>query len=240
MQESDVLSVSHPYSGRYDLTQGERIADIVVHCIGIALALAGGGALLALSWFSARPIEFAAAIVYLLSLLAVLGISCTYNALLPSPLKWVFRRADHAAIYLLIAGTYTPFITQLDDPVERSVMLLLIWGMAIIGVSMKLLLPGRFDRLAIVFYLLMGWSGIAMNSSFSAVLPTSTLMLIVAGGIVYSAGVIVYLRQDMKYQSALWHGFVVSAAVLHMGAIIDCLVISRWTPQVLPLIPSLV
>lgn len=237
MQQSDVFPASHPYTGRYDLTQGERIADVVVHCVGIAIALAGGGALLALSWFSAQPIEFAAAIVYLISLLAVLTISCTYNALLPSPLKWVFRRADHAAIYLLIAGTYTPFITQLENPTERGLMLLLIWGMAAIGMSIKLLLPGRFDRLAVAFYLLMGWSGILLIGSFSAVLPTSTVIFIVAGGIVYSLGVIVYLRQDMKYQSALWHGFVVSAACLHMVAIIDCLIVSRWAPNVLPLAP---
>jgi hemolysin III len=213
-----------PFSGRFDLSRGELIADGIVHSIGIVLAIVAGSMLLALSAPLAAPGEYLAAIFYVASLLTVMSISCAYNLWPISPAKWVLRRFDHAAIYLLIAGTYTPFLAQLDRP---DTMLWVVWTGAALGIFVKLALPGRFDRLAIVFYLAIGWSGVLMLDGLTEALTDRTLALVAAGGIAYSGGIVFYLWKRSCFQSALWHGFVVAGAALHLAAVTDSLVINR-------------
>lgn len=216
-----------PFVGRYLHSRAELIADGIVHAVGIVLALSAGSILLTFSVFHADMWEYVAAVFYVVSLLTVLSISCAYNLWPISRAKWILRRFDHAAIYLLIAGTYTPFLAQLDQPATAWLMIGLIWGAAVAGMAIKLALPGRFDRLAIVFYLAIGWSGLAIGHNLLDTLPASTLWLIVAGGIVYSSGVVFFVWQGLKFQSAVWHGFVVVAAGLHLAAVMDVLVINR-------------
>jgi len=216
-----------PLVGHFLYSRAELIADGVVHAVGIVLAISAGSILLAFSVFRTGVWEYIAAVFYVASLLTVLSISCAYNLWPVSRAKWVLRRFDHAAIYLLIAGTYTPFLAQLDDPATARLMTGLVWGAAATGMGIKLLLPGRFDRLAIVFYLAIGWSGAAIANTLLDTLPASTLWLIVAGGVVYSSGVVFFVWQGLKFQSAVWHGFVVIAAGLHLAAVMDCLVINR-------------
>lgn len=213
--------------GRFLLSRAELIADGIVHAVGIVLAISAGSILLAFAVFHTAVWEYVAAIFYVASLLTVLSISCAYNLWPVSRAKWILRRFDHAAIYLLIAGTYTPFLAQLDDPASAQLMFALVWGAAATGMAVKLFLPGRFDRLAIVFYLAIGWSGVAVAQSLLDTLPATTLWLIVAGGVVYSSGVVFFVWQGLRFQSAVWHGFVVVAAGLHLAAVMDCLVIDR-------------
>ena len=104
-----------PYWGRFHYSRAEIIADGIVHAVGIVLAIAAGSALLSLAVFHAEPGEYVAAVFYVVSLLTVLSISLTYNLWPLTPAKWILRRFDHAAIYLLIAATYTPFLAQLDE-----------------------------------------------------------------------------------------------------------------------------
>jgi hemolysin III len=216
-----------PFVGRFSYSRAELIADGIVHAVGIVLAIAAGSALLAVSAFHTGPGEYAAAVFYVVSLLTVLSISCAYNLWPISPAKWILRRFDHAAIYLLIAGTYTPFLAQLDDIALARTMLAVVWVAAAIGIAVKLFLPGRFDRLAVVFYLAIGWSGVAIAGTLLEALPHSTVWLMAAGGIVYSCGVVFFVWRSLRFQSAVWHGFVVTAACLHLAAVIDCLVINR-------------
>ena len=102
-----------------------------------------------------------------------------------------------------------------------------VWGAALLGMAVKLFLPGRFDRLAIAFYLAIGWSGAAVAGPLAGTLPPLTLGLVVAGGIVYSCGVLVFALRKLRFQNAVWHGFVVTGAGLHMAAVMDCLVVAR-------------
>ena len=155
--------VDIPFWGRFHYSRAEVIADGVVHAVGIVLAIAAGSALLSLSAFHADPGEYAAVVFYVVSLLTVLSISLAYNLWPLTPAKWMLRRFDHAAIYLLIAATYTPFLAQLDDAAVTGPMIAIVWGAAVAGMAIKLFLPGRFDRLAIVFYLAIGWSGAASS-----------------------------------------------------------------------------
>ena len=216
-----------PFWGRFHYSRAEVIADGVVHAVGIVLAIAAGSALLSLSAFHADPGEYVAVVFYVVSLLTVLSISLAYNLWPLTPAKWMLRRFDHAAIYLLIAATYTPFLAQLDDAAVTGPMIAVVWGAAVAGMAIKLFLPGRFDRLAIVFYLAIGWSGIVVMEPLLQTLPPVTIGLILAGGIVYSAGVVFFIWRGLRFQNALWHGFVITGAGLHCAAIIDCLVVAR-------------
>lgn len=217
----------HFHVPRRQVSKAELVADGVVHGLGILIALAVGATLLAMSAARTGPGEYAAVIFYIFSLVTVLSVSCAYNLWPASPVKWALRRADHAAIYLLIAGTYTPFLVQLDDPVTARTMIAIVWGGALLGMAVKLFLPGRFDRLAIVFYLAIGWSGVVMVDALASILPVSTLWLVAAGGAVYSLGVVFFTWQSLRFQSAVWHGFVVAGATLHLAAMTDFMVVAR-------------
>ncbi|ESY74018.1 MULTISPECIES: hemolysin III family protein [unclassified Mesorhizobium] len=217
-----------PFVGRWHYSRAEMIADGIVHAVGIVLAISVGSALLALSAFRVGPGEYIAAAFYVVSLLTVLSVSMTYNLWpVSSPAKWVLRRFDHAAIYLLIAATYTPFLAQLEGSPLASWMIVLVWTAAVLGIAIKVFFPGRFDRLAIGFYLAIGWSGIILVKPLVQTLPTMSIALIVAGGIVYSCGVVFFAWKGLRFHNALWHGFVVTGAGLHLAAMVDCLVINR-------------
>src|SRR5687767_12705661 len=213
-----------PFMGRWHYSRAEMIADGIVHAVGIVLAIAAGSALLALASFHTGPGEYVAAAFYVVSLLTVLSISLAYNLWPISPAKWILRRFDHAAIYLLIAATYTPFLAQLKDVSLARWMLTLVWSAAVLGMATKMLFPGRFDRAAVVFYLAIGWSGIVVLRPILEILPSTTIALIVAGGIVYSCGVVFFVWKGLRFQNAVWHGFVVTGAGLHFAALINCLV----------------
>jgi hemolysin III len=202
----------------YDRT--EKIADGVVHVIGVGLGIAGAIALAAMALKWAQGLEVAAVTVYAVGLLAVLGFSAAYNMWPVSRWKWLLRRFDHSAIYLLIAGTYTPFILQLKNGFVAGSLLIGIWLTAIVGIALKLLLPGRFDRLAIGLYLLLGWSGVMAYESVVAALPASTLWLLAAGGALYSVGVVFHVWRNLRFHNAIWHGFVLLAAVCHYFAVL--------------------
>jgi len=215
-----------PFCEPCHISRAELWADGIVHAVGIVLALAAGSALLALSVMRAAPAEYVAVVFYVASLLTVLSVSCAYNLWPISRVKRVLRRFDHAAIYLLIAGTYTPFLAQIGGA-SATAMLSLVWAAAAIGIATKLLLPGRFDRLAIVFYLAIGWSGVVVAGDLAKILPVSTVWLAVAGGVAYSAGVIFFVWHGLRFQTAVWHSFVVSGSALHLAAMMDMMVINR-------------
>ena len=105
-------------------------------------------------------------------------------------------------------------------------MLLAIWATAIFGITLKCLFPGRFDKLTILLYLAMGWSGVMVAGPISQYLPAVTVWLIVIGGFIYSLGVIFHVWERLRFQNAIWHGFVVAAAAVHYGAVMTCFSLS--------------
>ena len=121
----------------------------------------------------------------------------------------------------LIAATYTPFIAQMKDSIFALALLLGVWCMAAVGILIKLLFPGRFDRLAVVLYLGMGWSGFMVYDTGMASLPTLTLWFIAAGGLLYSFGVIFHAWHRLRFQNAIWHCFVLMGAACHYTAVLD-------------------
>ena len=201
----------------------EILADGIVHGVGIVLALIGVTALIfyATVWASAG--EIAAAWVYGIGLVLCLSISFSYNIWPVSRVKWWLRRLDHSAIFILIAATYTPFLQRGSDEPLIAFMLVAIWLAAIGGIVLKCVFPGRYDRLAILLYLGMGWSGVLVAPPLSGILPPVTLCLIVIGGIIYSVGVIFHVWEKLRFQNAIWHGFVVTAAAVHYSAVMTAI-----------------
>lgn len=212
---------------RWTYDRSERTADGAIHALGIGLGVAGAILLLVLVAKQGGPADLASALVYGGSLLAVLGISAAYNMWPLSPTKWMLRRLDHSAIYVLIAGTYTPFATQLRPPAVAAALLVGIWATAAVGIVLKLLLPGRLDGLSILLYLALGWSGVLVSEALINSLAPSTLWPIGVGGILYTIGVAFHLWSALRFQNAIWHGFVLVAAAVHYWAVLDCLVLSR-------------
>jgi hemolysin III len=156
----------------------------------------------------------------------MLGMSATYNLWPVSPAKWLLRRFDHSAIYVLIAATYTPFLVEMNDRVVGIALLVGVWMVAVAGIALKVFLPGRFDKLSVGLYLALGWSGVIAYDSIAASLPDSVLWLIAVGGILYSLGVIFHAWERLRFQNAIWHSFVLLAAACHYTAVLDLVVIS--------------
>jgi hemolysin III len=206
---------------RWNYDRAELIADGVVHGIGVFAGLIGATVLIVLTAVYATPFEVAVVSVYVAGLLAMLVLSATYNLWPVSRAKWLLRRFDHSAIYLLIAATYTPFIMQVKDSVFAMVLLTGVWCVAIVGIVLKLIWPGRFDRLSVGLYLAMGWSGLMLYQAVVTALPSLALWLVVAGGVLYSLGVIFHAWQRLRFQNAIWHGFVLLGAACHYTAVLD-------------------
>jgi len=215
------------WRNRRQFSLAELIADGIVHGIGIVFALGLGTVLIVFaSTGTARP-ELPAIIVYLTTLLIVLGVSLTFNLAPASGFKRTMARLDQAAIFLFIAGTYTPFLAVLGGTRDGQLLTVLVWGAATIGIALKLIVPEKFGRLAILLYLAIGWSGVLVFHSLAAVLPPVAFWLLVAGGITYSIGIIFHVWERLKFQNVLWHIFVVAGAICHLWAIFDVMVLSR-------------
>lgn len=209
-----------PVAWGYDRV--EIVADAVVHIFGVVLAIAGRTVLIFIVLHIGNFARFAAVATYLAGLLSMLGISAAYNLWPISPLKWWLRRLDHSAIYLLIAAPYTAFMLPMQG-VAPTAVLVIIWFVALAGMAIKLMWPGRFDRTSVALYLILGWSGVFTIGPITAALAPVTLVLIAIGGVLYSGGVVFHVWSSLRFQNAIWHGFVLSAAVCHYAAVLTSL-----------------
>ena len=206
---------------RWNYDRAEMIADGVVHGIGVFCGLVAATVLIVLTAIYGSALDVAVVSVYVAGLLTMLVLSATYNLWPVSRVKWVLRRFDHSAIYVLIAATYTPIIAQMKDSVFAIALLVGVWCVAIFGIVIKLAFPGRFDRLAVGLYLAMGWSGFMIYDTVVSSLPALTLWFITAGGLLYSFGVVFHAWQRLRFQNAIWHSFVLLGAACHYTAVLD-------------------
>ncbi len=202
-------------------TPAERRADAAVHALGLTLGSAGCLALAVAALPRAGdPLRVAALVAYAVGLLAMLGCSALYNLTPEGGRKRLFRRLDHAAIFLLIAGTYTPFTLVEIAGTWGTGLLAFVWSIAGVGIAAELLGLGRHDGLSVAAYLLLGWSVLAALGPLSAAVSPAGLALLVAGGVLYSAGVAFHLWTRLPYHNVVWHGFVLAAAACHYAAVL--------------------
>jgi len=207
------------------ITRGELVADGVIHLIGIAAGLFGAAILVIAAATRGTPLELAALITYSGGLLAMLGCSAAYQLLRSSRRRELLRCFDHSAIFLMIAGTYTPFTLLRLTPLWAAALTGLVWSIAGVGIALRLVRPPLFDRVSIGFYLALGWAGLAAIGPLVPFVQTSTLVLIAAGGLLYTAGVVFHLWERLPFQNAIWHAFVLVAAGAHYAAVLDEIVV---------------
>jgi hemolysin III len=219
LASTSVHAAADAVGWHYD--RAELIADGIIHVIGVLSGIIAATVLMVLAVVYADTIDIVGVSIYVAGLLSMLVLSATYNLWPVSPIKWALRRFDHSAIYLLIAATYTPFILELKDSVFALALLVCVWCVAISGIVLKLRYPGRFDRVAVAIYLAMGWSGVMLYDAVVKALPALVLDFILAGGLLYSFGVIFHAWRRLRFQNAIWHAFVLAGAACHYTAVLD-------------------
>jgi hemolysin III len=202
----------------------EEFANTITHGFGLFLSVIGFIALVVLACVRGEPILIAGCLVYGLSLVVLYGASTIYHGTTSQLLKKKLQVVDHCCIYLLIAGTYTPFGLAIGAESLKFSMLGAIWGIAVVGILLKLLIGNRFPALFVSSYLVMGWIGaIAMPDLFHT-LGTTPVALAVAGGLAYSLGVVFFPWKSIRHHHAIFHVFVLVGSVLHYAAIVVAVV----------------
>jgi hemolysin III len=194
----------------------EDRADAIIHVIGVLFAINAG--LWLLFHVTGLPVVVSVC-VYCVGLFAMLTASAAYNLAPMGKARDILRRFDHSAIFIMIAATYTPFAANRLGHPYGEVILAAIWVCASIGVALKMLFPRRFEMASVAFYIGMGWMILTVVKPLAANVSLMDFWLLIGGGMVYCAGVAFYLIERIPYHKAIWHGFVLAAAVLQFAAI---------------------
>lgn len=206
-------------SGEFSLL--EEWLHSITHGIGAVLSLVGMVMLLVAASFAAHvdPWKIVSLSLYGTTLVLLYSASTLYHAIQHRQWKQRFQLFDHCAIYLLIAGTYTPFLLVNMRGTTGWVLFAAVWSLALVGIACKLLWPQRFSVLRVAIYLLMGWMIVLASEEMAASLSTSGISLLAAGGITYTLGVIFYAVRAIPFNHAIWHLFVIAGSVCHYLAI---------------------
>lgn len=212
--EDAILEERTPYS------LGEEIANSVTHGAGIALSIAALVLLVTFAAFTGDGYKIAAALVFGISLVLEYTASTLYHAFPQPRVKHVFKIIDHCGIYVLIAGSYTPFclVTLRED--GGWVLFWIVWGLAFAGIAMESFWAYRPRWLSAAVYLALGWIVIVMIEPLMAALDPAGLWLLVAGGLSYTLGTVFYIMKKVPYMHAVWHLFVLGGSICHFLAVL--------------------
>lgn len=209
-----VLSVFPSYR------RSEQITDSWIHAIGVVLGLAAVIALLIAAAEKQSSRLVLGVMLYSVSLLAMLCCSALYNLAQPSVLKGYLRRFDRAAIFVMIAGSYTPFFLSRIGGGWGWGMLTFVWSVATCGAGLALIAPRRFERPLLAGYLLLGWSVVVASGPVLAQVDPRAILLLIVGGLFYSLGVLIHHSHRLSFSNAIWHALVLVAAGCHYAAIV--------------------
>ncbi|MGY5540115.1 PAQR family membrane homeostasis protein TrhA [Vibrio brasiliensis] len=198
----------------------EEFANTITHALGMVLSIVGLVLLLLKSTeHNADTLTITSMSIYGGSMIVLFLASTLYHAVPYQKAKRALKTFDHCAIYLLIAGSYTPFLlVSLRTPLAISLMVV-IWSIALFGIIMKMAFVYRFKRLSLATYLIMGWLSLIVIYQLAMHLALGGLTLLAAGGVIYSLGVIFYVAKRIPYNHAIWHGFVLAGCACHFFAI---------------------
>jgi len=199
---------------------GEELAHSIIHGVGIVLAIAGLSVLVALAAMRGDAVHVTACAIYGTTLILLYVASTLYHSIPLPGAKRVLRVLDHCAIYLLIAGTYTPFALVNLRGAWGWGLFVAVWALALAGVVFKSLATGKARILSVVLYLALGWCVVWVFGPLSRAVPARGLELLFAGGVAYSLGVVFYVWKRLPYHHAIWHVFVLVGSVLHFFAVL--------------------
>lgn len=210
--------MSRPPPSRSAYSRAERVSDAVVHVAGLAAAAVAVPVLLVVAGaVRGDAAAMAGTAVYGATLVLMLLASAVYNMMPQGGWSWLLRRLDHSAIYLKIAGTYTPFTLLSGQGIGLTAGL---WGAALAGIGLKIVSPERFRWLALALYLGMGWAGLLAGGALIAALPMPVLVLILTGGGLYTAGIVFFLWDRLPFHNTIWHVFVLGATMVFYAAVL--------------------
>jgi len=201
---------------------GEKLNSIT-HLIGAVLALIGFGALLTISIQSHNPLLIVSFTIFGFTLTLLYTMSTLYHSFHPPQLKKIFQKLDHVSIYLLIAGTYTPYMLVSLRESNGLTMLVMIWLLAAIGLLLDIFIPKRIEWLQMLIYLTMGWVCTLNFSELQAAMPNAGVVWLTIGGIAYTAGIVFYILDNLKklrHAHGIWHLFVLSGSICHFISIV--------------------
>jgi len=197
----------------------EEIANVVTHGIGVLLAIGGGAVLITLVSIHAGAREIVSVAVFTATLVLLYAASTLYHAATDPRAKARLKVLDHCAIFLLIAGTYTPFTIAAIRGGWGWSLFGIIWGMAVAGIVFKIFFTGRFRVLSTAVYIGMGWLVLVALVPLVQALTPAGLAWLVAGGALYTLGTLFYHRESIPYSHAIWHGFVLAGSTCHFAAV---------------------
>tara|TARA_R110002072_G_scaffold147033_2_gene294155 strand:- start:471 stop:1097 length:627 start_codon:yes stop_codon:yes gene_type:complete len=200
---------------------GEKLNSIT-HLVGAILALVGFGVLITIGIQEQNILLFIGFVVFGFTLVLLYTMSTLYHSFHPPKLKKIFQKLDHVSIYLLIAGTYTPYMLVSLHDHNGLLMLLLIWVMAVIGLLLDVLVSNRIEWLQVLIYLVMGWLCTLSYSDLQETVPGAGLAWLTAGGIAYTMGIIFYVLDNLgwlRHAHGIWHLFVLTGSICHFISI---------------------
>jgi hemolysin III len=202
----------------------EELLNSITHGIGLALSIAGFVVLLVLAATKGSAWQIVSCAIYGTTLVALYAASTLYHGIPIPTVKHVFKILDHSAIYLLIAGTYTPFLlVNLRGPWGWT-LLGIVWTLALAGIAFKFWFVDRVPILSTLVYLAMGWLALIAIKPLIAAVPHSGLAWLLAGGALYSFGVVFYASKKIPYAHTIWHVFVIGGSICHYVAVLLCIV----------------
>lgn len=202
-----------------EASRREELANLLTHGTGLAASLVGGPILVGLALRSGDPWSVASVSVYVLTLVALYAASTAYHSVRRPSLKRLLRRIDHSAIFLLIAGTFTPVTVIVLRGELGWTLLGTVWLMAAVGIAWKICCLEKFPVLGPVYYLAMGWLAVVAIGPLLDTLSLAEMAWIVSGGVAYTLGVAFYAWKRLPYNHAVWHVFVLAGSVSHFIAI---------------------
>ncbi|WP_421852017.1 PAQR family membrane homeostasis protein TrhA [Oricola sp.] len=201
-----------------EYTRAERIADGIIHVIGIGASAIAVTVLIILAVPTLDVFSTSALAVYGTTVILLFSVSAAYHMISHHEWRPILRRFDQAAIFFKIAGTYTPLVMLIGSMFAYGV-LALVWTIAVLGAIAKLSFWHSIERFSVILFLALGWASLTLAWPIFATLPVVVSMLILAGGLLYSVGVIFHLWEGLRYQNAIWHGFVLAASACHFTAV---------------------
>jgi hemolysin III len=199
----------------------EHIADGIIHLLGVVGSLIAVASLFFYADASLADISIPPLIIYCIGLIATFVFSAAYNMTKHPGVKAVFQRLDHSAIFIMIAGTYTPLALIGIGGGWGDFLAISVWVIAAVGVFIKLFFCEQTGRISLLLYLGQGWLAVIAIKPMYESLSLYSLTLIALGGLIYTLGVIFYRRDDWRYNRAIWHSFVLIAASIHYAAVLD-------------------
>ena len=204
-------------------TLGEEIANGITHGIGTGLSIVGLTVLVVLAVLYGDSWRIVSFSIYGITLVLLYLASTLYHSLQTPRAKKLFQFFDHSAIYLLIAGTYTPFLLISVRGAWGWTLLILIWGLAFLGIGFKALYFDRFQRLSSMSYVFMGWLSVIIGRTMLSHIPQPALIWLAVGGVIYSVGIIFLAWRKIPYGHTIWHFFVLGGSICHYFAVVELL-----------------